>query len=71
VEDCCNTRWIYHRKLEAIIQGSMIVLVLLAILVLAFAPEENAGASAHANSPVRKSASHPFNFSKQPARNRN
>jgi hypothetical protein len=71
VEDCCNTRWIYHRRFENILQGAMIVLVVLAVLVLAFAPEENAGASAHANSSVRKSGSHPLNFSKQPARNRN
>jgi beta-lactamase regulating signal transducer with metallopeptidase domain len=71
MEEFSNQRWIYHRRFENILQGAMIVLVVVALLVLAFAPEENAGASVHANSPARKSGSHSLNLSKQPARNSN
>ena len=73
MEDWRNQRWGYHRKVENILQGAMVVLVLAALVILAFAPEENAGASTRATSASdasRKIGSHLPNLSKQPAKNR-
>lgn len=74
MEDCCNQRCVYYRRIEDILQGAMIVLVLAALLLLAFAPEENAGVSTRVNSAAsgsRRAGSYLLNFSKQPAKNRN
>ena len=72
MEDFNHQLSIYHRKLETVLQGAMLVLVVMAILILVFAPEQNAGAPVHAKAPaIRNTETHPLNFSKIPARNSN
>ena len=74
MENWRNQRWGYHRKVENILQGAMVVLVLAALVILAFAPEENAGAATGASSTAsasRKAGSPLPNSSKQPAKNGN
>jgi hypothetical protein len=62
----------YDRTFENVIQGSLIVLVLLALLALAFAPEDRGGGSARVKQATPASqTSAPANLSKQLPRNRN
>ena len=74
MEHCCSQKWIYQRRVEVAVQVVMIVLSVLAVLILAFAPEERVGVSAQGKSQVlgrRDRGSMHLNLSNQPAINKN
>jgi hypothetical protein len=58
VEDRYSQTWVYDRKLDRIVQKTMIVLLVLALLALVFAPEEHGGVSAQRRHPSTSAGQH-------------